>query len=178
MKKKKQGYIKICHGFLDHPLYVGEQAFNLKEVYLDLNLRAFYQDTTKVYKNRVRTYQRGQVEGSTRQFAEWWNMSRDTVQKRLKALQEIGLIYVESTKVQTVITLRNYCTEQDSFGIGTDTESTTDSTTESTTRYATGQATDQSNLKKDKEVIKNSEKNQKNKPSADLDFLKGEKQYE
>ena len=110
MKNKKVGFIKLSRSFLEHPLYFGEEAFNLKEVYLDLNLRALHKEKTKVFRNKLRTYQRGQVEGSIRQFAEWWHMSVNTARRRLKELEQYGFIYVESTNVNTVITLRNYCT--------------------------------------------------------------------
>lgn len=178
MKKSKQGFIKISRGFLDDPLYTSGEAFSLKDVYIDLTLRAFYQDTTKTFKNKMRTYHRGQVEGSTRQFAEWWNMSRETVLRRLKVLQENGYIYVESTKVQTVITLRKYCMEQDFEGMGCDTDKTTDQTTNQTTHKTTEQTTDKTNYKKDKEVIKKTIKNQKKEPSADFGFVKDGMKYE
>lgn len=178
MKKNKQGFIKISRGFLDDPIYNGNEAFSLKEVYIDLTLRAFYQETSKVYKNKMRTYQRGQVEGSTRQFAEWWNMSRETVSRRLKVLQENGYIFVESSKVQTVVTLRKYCTEQDFEGMGCDTDKTTDKATDKATGQTTDQATDKANYKKDKEVIKKSIKNQKKEPSADFGFVKDGVTYE
>ena len=178
MKKKKSGFIKISHDFVDHPLYSGSDAFNLKEVYLDLNLRAFYQDTSKVYRNKLRTYHRGQVEGSIRQFADWWHMTKDTAMRRLRTLQENGLIFIETSNEQTVVTLRNYCTEQDFDGIGCDTNQDTNKDTNQDTHKDTDKDTNSDNLKKTKEVIKNSEKNQKNKPSADFGFVKDGMKYE
>jgi hypothetical protein len=52
-------------------------------------------------------------------------------------------------------------------------EYTTLHTDEYTDRY-----TDEYNLKNEEECIKNDNKNEKEKPSADLDFLKGDKRYE
>ena len=166
MAKKYYGFIKVSHKFLDHPLYKGDGPFNLKEVLLDLTLRAFYQDTTKTFRSNIRTYQRGQVEGSTRQFCEWWNMSRGTVNRRLKVLQENGFIYVESSKMQTVITLVNFKAEQDFEGLGSTTNRTTDSTTDRTIDSTTNSTTDSTNLKKDKESIyKFKKKSKKINPS-------------
>ena len=177
MKKIKQGFIKISRGFLDDPIYHDGAAFSLKEVYIDLTLRAFYQETTKAFKSRMRTYQRGQVEGSIRQFAEWWHMSCDTVSRRLKVLQENGYIYIESSKVQTVITLRKYCMEQDFEGIGSYTDKDTDKDTNQYTDKDTHKDTDKDNYKNNKEVIKKSERNQKKEPSADFVCVRG-KRYE
>ena len=178
MKKQKIGYIKVSRYFLEHPLYSGSDAFSLKDVYLDLNIRAYHKEKTKMYKNKLRTYQRGQVEGSIRQFAEWWHMGVNTARRRLEELQRHGLIYVESTNVNTVVTLRNYCIEQDSEGLGWNTDGYTDGyANEYTGGYADGY-TDEHNLKNDKECIKNDIKNEKKEPSADFGFVKDGVTYE
>lgn len=178
MKKQKIGYIKVSRYFLEHPLYSGSEAFNLKEVYLDLNIRAFHKEKTKMYKNKLRTYHRGQVEGSIRQFAEYWHMSINTARKRLEQLQNHGLIIVESTSINTVITLRNYCTEQDSEGLGVNTDCYTDEYTTLHTDEYTDRYTDEYNLKNEEECIKNDNKNEKEKPSADFGFVKDGMKYE
>lgn len=167
---KNKGFIKISRNFMDDPLYTNGCAFSLKDVLIDLTLRAFYEDTTKTYRNRMRTYKRGQVEGSTRQFAEWWYMSKDTVDRRLQRLQEYGYIYVEKSKDQTVITLVKYGAEQDFLGLGCDTDKDTNKDTDKDTGKDTNKDTNKDNFKKRKEVIKKSSKNQKEKPSA-LDFF-------
>lgn len=176
MKKNKKGFIKISKDFIDHPLYSGSDAFNLKEVLIDLTLRAFYTDVQKTYRGQIRYYQRGQVEGSIRQFAEWWNMTKDTATKRLQVLEENGFIYVEKSNLQTVVTLRNYCKEQDFFGLGSDTDLDTDSDTNQDTHYDTESDTDSDNLKKSKEKNKKREKKEK-KESSDFVCVRG-KRYE
>ena len=170
-KKKTNGYIKISRDFMHHPLYTNGMAFTLKEVLIDLNLRAFYQDTQKTYKNTLNTYLRGQVEGSYRQFAEWWCMSKDTVDNRLNALEEGGYIYRTSLQGRTVINLLNYCAEQDNSGLGSDTNQDTNQDTDKDRGSDTKRDTDSDNYKKDKEINKKSLKNQKEKRSARSDFF-------
>lgn len=171
MAKKKTGFIKVSRDFLHSPLYTNGTPFNLKEVWLDLNLRAFYQDTQKTYKNKLHTYLRGQVEGSYRQFAEWWCMSKDTVKNRLEELEEAGYIHIISSKGPTVINLPNYGAEQDFSGLGVDTDSYANQDTDSDKVSDTDSDKDSDNYKKGKENNKKSSKNQKEKPAAHLDFL-------
>jgi DNA-binding transcriptional MocR family regulator len=169
---KNNGFIKISRNFINDPIYTNGCAFSLKEVLLDLTLRAFYEDTTKNYRNKMRSYQIGQVEGSMRQFAEWWNMSKDTVERRLKVLQEFGYIYVETLQDQTVITLVKYRAEQAFLGLGCDTNKDTNKDTDKDADKDTNKDTNKDNFKKNKKVIKKSSRNQKEKrPAAHLDFL-------
>lgn len=170
MKPKKNGYIKVSRSFLHSDIYQTESCFNLKEVYLDLNLRALYADRQKYYRNKLYPYRRGQVEGSLRQFADWWNMNKDTAERRLKNLEENGYIFIDEVGGRTVITLRHYCTEQDFEGLGSDTntDSNSDSNSDSDTDNNTDSNSD--NYKKVKESTKKDSKN-KRKPSADFDVL-------
>lgn len=168
---KNKGFIKISRNFMDDPLYTNGCAFSLKEVLIDLTLRAFYEDTTKTYRNKMRTYKKGQVEGSIRQFAEWWSMNKDTVNRRLKLLQEYGYIYVEKSHDQTVVTLVKYGAEQEFLGLGCDTNTDTNTDTDKDADKDTNKDTDTDNFKKNKEIIKKSLRNQKEKPSGHSDFF-------
>ena len=168
---KNKGYIKVSRDFMYHPLYTNGTPFTLKEVLLDLNLRAFYQDTTKPYMNKMQTYYRGQVEGSIRQMAIWWSMSTNTVENRLDALEEAGYLYKRTIKNHTVITLLEYCDEQDNSGLGSHTELDTDSHTELDKVSHTDSHTDSHNYKKAEESIKKSIKKSKEEPAALYDLF-------
>lgn len=171
MAKKKIGYIKVSREFLHHPYYSNGEPFTLKEVFLDLNLRAYYQDTTKMVKQHSRTYKRGQVQGTTEQMSEWWHMSRATVNRRLKALQEDGLIYVDSSSVNTVVTLVKYGLEQDFNGVGDTTADTTADTTNDTTTDTTSDTTADTHYKKSEEDIYKFQKTQNKNPSGGESFF-------
>lgn len=170
MAKTKTGFIKVNRDFMHHPLYSNGTAFNLKEVFLDLNLRALYQDTQKPYRNSMYTYQRGQVEGSIRQFAEWWHMSLETVEKRLNALEECGYITRAMVQGRTVVNLLNYCIEQDNLGLGTNSNPNTDPNTDPNKLPNTDPNSNPNNYKKGKESKYKSIKKEKEKPPA-LDFF-------
>ena len=170
-KGKNKGYIKVSRDFMYHPLYSNGTPFTLKEVFIDLNLRAFYQDTTKPYLNTIHTYLRGQVEGSYRQMAEWWSMSTDTVKKRLDALEEAGYLYRSEVKGRTVINLLEYCVEQDNSGLGAYKDSDKDSDTESYKNTDKVSDKDSDNYKKSEEIMDKSKKKSKRKPAAQRDFF-------
>ena len=171
MAKKKIGFIKISREFLHHPYYSDGTPFTLKEVLLDLNLRAYYQDTTKLVKAHSRTYKRGQVQGTIAQMCEWWHMGRGTVYRRLETLQRDGFIYVESSSVNTVVTLIKYGFEQDFEGVGGTTDGTTDRTTDETTSGTTDGTTDGTHYKKSEEDIYKFKRTQNKNPSGEESFF-------
>lgn len=171
MAKKKTGFVKISRDFLHHPYYSNGEPFTLKEVLIDLTIRAYFQDTMKLVKAHSRVYKRGQVQGTTGQMSEWWHMSRATVYRRLERLQEDGFIYVESSGVNTVVTLVKYGLEQDFNGLGDTTADTTGETTDDTTYDTTSDTTADTHYKKSEEDIYKFKKTQNRNPSGEESFF-------
>ena len=168
-KKKNTGYIKLSRDILHHTVWENDERFDLRSIWLDLNIRANHSDQEKVQGNHTYTLKRGQLTGSLNQFAEWWHMNKDTARRKLLLLQQLGLIYYDSrTLPQTLITLVPYGFEQDTNGVGCDTISDTISDdTSDAISDSTSDATSE-HYKNDKECNKNDIRMKKKRPSVDI----------
>lgn len=171
MAKKNSGYIKISRDILHSPIWEASDRFDIRSIWIDLNLRANHTDQTKTQGNQSYILKRGQVTGSLTQFGEWWHMDKDTARRKLLLLQSMGLIYYDSrTLNQTLVTLVKYSIEQGASGLGCDTISDAISDATSDEYADTISDATSEHYKNDKECNKNDKRMNKEKPAAFEDF--------
>lgn len=171
MAKKNTGYIKVSRDLLHSSIWDTDERLTIREIWLDLNLRASYSEQKKVNGNHQFTLHRGQIYASLRQFGYWWNMDKDTARQKLKLLQEMGLIWLDTkSHKQTLVTLVKYGLEQDKNGLSFD--STSDSSSDDTSDDVSDVTSDAMPdiYKNGKECIKNEERMKKKEPSAFVDY--------
>lgn len=161
------GYITLKRDIQDHWLWQ-EKPFDKKSAWIDLLLLARWKDGKEFHRGKLYERKRGEVNCSMLWLAERWGWHRDKVKRFLSLLVEDGMITLNTTTVDTTITIENYTKHQLAYEGDTTTDTTTDATTDTTT----GTTTDTTHKKKDNKEKK--EKKNNNPPISPLDEMVSE----
>lgn len=125
---KKKGYILLWRSLQDLWLWNIDEPYDSRSAWIDLLMMANHEDKKVPYGKGFVIVKRGQKLTSQRKLAEKWHWTRNRVKRYLNTLQNDGMIYADTTRGDTTITIVNY----DSFQVSP-------TTNEATTR-ATGEA--------------------------------------
>ena len=107
------GWICLYRDIQDHWIFSDAEHFR---AWVDLLLLANHEDTTIMLKGQVVKLLRGQVGWSQVALASRWKWGhRDRVSRFLKKLSNEGMIELETTHLNSVITICNYCKYQDNY---------------------------------------------------------------
>lgn len=138
------GWISLHRQIKEH--WIWEESDYLKW-WIDILLRVNHKDVTGMFNKKPRTYKRGTFHTSTVKLAEQWNVSRNTVNRFLKLLEQDNMIKVISSNDGTTIEVRNYSvyqgfSEEKRQRTEQQTEQQTEQRTEQRTEHRTEQRTD------------------------------------
>ena len=106
-----KGWIKLHRDIIEH--WVFEDPLLLK-TWILLIAKANHEDKKIMINGKHLTVHRGQFWTSIRKLSGALNMGINTVHRKLDALQNDGMIFMDTYKgIGTLITVRNYATYQD-----------------------------------------------------------------
>ena len=146
---KQEGYIYLDRSLCDHWLYT-EKPFDKARAWIDLIFLAEYKTHTKMYRGKMKTYKKGDVNKSILSLADRWGWSRQKVRRFLNQLVDDGMVQVNATTNDTTITIVKY----GDFQNKRTTNGTTDDTTDVTTERTSDVTTDVTHLRNNKESIR------------------------
>jgi hypothetical protein len=133
------GWVRVYRSLLDHPIWTAER-FARGQAWLDLIMRAAYEDHESFTTHGPDWIKRGQVLTTQVALAERWRWDRETVRSFLDTLKRRSMIVIETSKATstgyTLITIRNYERFQGCHEKGLSIESGIVSTGESRNRAA------------------------------------------
>ena len=101
------GYLRAQRDRFDHPLFRG-QKFCRGYAWDWMGAQAVFADTQIDQGGRIVTLRRGQFSHSVRYMADAWGWGKHAVENFLRRLSAEGMIAVDSSGAQTVITIVNY----------------------------------------------------------------------
>ncbi|MCD3204030.1 DnaA N-terminal domain-containing protein [Clostridium botulinum] len=105
-----EGWIKIYRNIQEHWIWQNPQKLKW---WLDILLLANYKDNKFLLGNEVITIERGEHHTSELKLAERWGVSKTTVRKFLKLLEEENMIELKKSKKGTTFKVTNYNDYQD-----------------------------------------------------------------
>lgn len=163
-----KGFMNLGRELLDYEDYFSER-FTRASALVDLCFLAAFKDMTFRIRGVQVEQKAGQVAKSVRELAVRWQWSVNTVTKYLNELQKSGIIEIQKTSVNQLITIKKYITvnTQNDTQIETQTETQTD--TQNDTQNDTSRIIEN----KDKEIerLKKELTNvSKKKKSSELDL--------
>ena len=103
-----QGWLKFHRQITEHWLYQEKRVFSKYEAWLDIILHTNHADNKFLIKGELIDCKAGQTARSQVTLAKSWNWGRKKVANFLMLLQKDGMIYVETTKVTTILTIVNW----------------------------------------------------------------------
>jgi hypothetical protein len=110
------GFIILPRGILQHPVFGARKPFSQAEAWIWLNLEAAYVPRSVGVKNgqtwSIVALERGQLTHARSYMAEAWGWTEKRVRTFLKRLHREGEIALQTGQLQTLITIRNYGTNQ------------------------------------------------------------------
>ncbi len=136
-----RGYILLHRQIQDHWIWTSDERFDDRSAWIDLLLMVNHEDAKIPYNKGFMIVKRGQKLTSQTKLAARWHWSRARVKRYLERLQKDGMIVIDCTGNNTLITLVNYDNFQPSR--------TTDVTTHITTHIASHVTTDESQTMND-----------------------------
>ena len=141
------GWIKLSRSMSEHWLWK-YTPFSFGQAWIDLLMLANYEDKKTVYKGKIITCKRGDVNLSFSYLATRWKWSRKKVAGFIDILKSDGMVTTNVTTHRTTITIVNY----DNFQCLGTTKGTTKDATKVTTSAQQGlqQAHITKEIKKDK----------------------------
>ena len=119
------GYIKLNREITKHWIW-NDKPFSKGQAWIDLLLRARWQDGKVFYEGKLEDRKRGSVYCSMSYLAKEWGWDRRKVRRFLSVLESDGMLSVNGTTHGTTIIIENYSKWQD----GLTTDSTGDGTTD------------------------------------------------
>ena len=129
-----KGWICLHRKLLDNAIWTSEERFDRRSAWIDLILHANHADKNILVDGVERTIRRGQFMTSKRKLAARWGWDVKTVSKYLNALQKARMVYVDSTRRHTLITILKYAEYQDFRAFGDDNHPTVNPTLNGTQR--------------------------------------------
>ena len=111
MAKKNTGWVKISREIVGHWVFDDPNCLKL---WIWLICTVNHKDAKVPINSEVLVVHRGQTYTSIREIASTLGMSRNTATKKLKMMQDDGMIFMDSRKkCGTLITVLNYALYQD-----------------------------------------------------------------
>lgn len=110
----EQGFIKLSRRFFKHPIWNEPRQLSRAEAWLDLIYSARFEASKKILNNRVIEVRRGEIIASRRFLEQRWNWGSSKVTNFLKFLKNEGMINQRQSGGQTILTLCNYDSYNDS----------------------------------------------------------------
>ena len=107
-KEKGQGYVYLQRKLLQSAIWQYNEPFDRRSAWVDLILRANYEDREVMAKNSVITVHRGQHLESVTHIAKRWKWSQNKVRRFFRMLVDANMITTDGTPGGTLITLINY----------------------------------------------------------------------
>lgn len=142
MADKRKGFIPLYRSLQEHWIWQDDAPFDARSAWIDLILSVNHKEEKRKIKNKVLTIKPGQMPISYRFLAQRWRWSINRVSRFLKLLQSDGMIYLDKTQTNTLITLVNYRVYAlFDRGVRNTNEYTNEYTDEHTSEY-TGEYTD------------------------------------
>lgn len=111
---RDQGFIKLSRKFFENALWKEPRQYSRSEAWLDLIQMAGFEDSKYILNNRAIEVQRGEIVASRRFLENRWSWGSTKVTNFLDYLKKEGMIKQRQTSGQTIITLCNYGTYNDS----------------------------------------------------------------
>lgn len=128
MAGKNKGWVRIDRSIRDSWIWKGE-PFSKGQAWMDLLLRAAYEDKTVYYQDHIFHLKRGQLVTSYRQLAKDWGWGFRRTVRYTEMLKDDGMIIINGSTNGSTITIVNW----DKFQVlGHTNSSTNDSSTDST----------------------------------------------
>ena len=167
------GWISLHRQIKEH--WIWEESDYLKW-WIDILLRVNHKDVTGMFNKKPRTYKRGTFHTSTVKLAEQWNVSRNTVNRFLKLLEQDNMIKIISSNDGTTIEVLNYnvyqgFSEEKRQPTEQRSEQRTEQQIEQRTEHRTEQQTDielnTNNNDNNELIMKNNENNNNNSVGVD-----------
>ena len=140
-----KGWIKLNRQIIDHWLYK-DKPFNKSMAWIDLLLIADHTTHTDLWRGKMTTFKRGDVNLSVTELAKRWGWSRDKARRFIKDLESDGMLRVNCTTYRTTLTVVKYGIFQDKV--------TRDKATDNTRDKSRDKATNNTYLKNNKELNK------------------------
>jgi DNA-binding transcriptional regulator YhcF (GntR family) len=100
------GWIKLFRSVLDKE-EISDQL-EIFGIWANLLLMANYKETKKDWGKGFRTFPPGSILLGVKELSLRWNLSRDTILRRLRYLEKWGCIQVETAELGTVVTICNW----------------------------------------------------------------------
>lgn len=150
------GWIKLHRRILDHWLYEEEREFSKFEAFIDLLLRANYEERKFLLSNELISVKRGQHITSVRKLANRWRWSTTKVNSFISMLEKEKMLEKESDTQKTRITLLNYEVYQGGIDVEAKKEETKNNAKE-TRKNTNKKVKEELKSKEDKENKENKE---------------------
>ena len=153
---KQEGYIYLDRSLCDHWLY-SDKPFDKARAWIDLIFLAHHKTHTRMFRGKLKTYKRGDVDRSISSLADRWGWSRQKVRRFLNQLVDDGMVQVNATTNDTTITIVKYGDFQNKRTTNDTTNDTTDVTTERTSDVTTDgtHTRNDKGMKRNEKEIKN-----------------------
>lgn len=108
-----QGYIYLHRKMLDSAIWTSDERYDKRSAWVELMLLANHADNNVYIDGNEVVIKRGQYLTSKRKLALKWRWDVKTVTRYLNALEKAKMIFVDSTKRYTLITILKYAEYQD-----------------------------------------------------------------
>lgn len=105
-----EGWIKLYRNIQDHWIWQDSQKLKW---WLDIILLANHKDNKFLLGNELMQLERGEHHTSELKLAERWGVSKTTVRRFLKLLEDDGMIELKKSKKGTTLKVSNYSDYQD-----------------------------------------------------------------
>lgn len=105
-----EGWIKLYRNIQDHWIWQDSQKLKW---WLDIILLANHKDNKFLLGNELMQLERGELHTSELKLAERWGVSKTTVRRFLKLLEDDGMIELKKSKKGTTLKVSNYSNYQD-----------------------------------------------------------------
>ena len=149
------GWIRLDKAIRENFLWNDGEPMSRGQAWIDLLLRANFEDNVSILRGKPTLIKRGQLHTSILHLAQEWRWSRERVARFLKLLEDEEMIKTERTTHGTTITIVKWGVYQGGC--------TTDEATDKSTHEATDKSTDKSRYNN------NTNKRITNKPEAYFD---------
>ena len=107
-KEKGQGYVYLQRKLLQSAIWSYNEPFDRRSAWVDLILRANYEDREVMVKSSVITVHRGQHLESVKHIKTRWKWSEGKIRRFFRMLEEANMITTDGTPGGMLITLINY----------------------------------------------------------------------
>lgn len=108
-----KGWIKTYRKLQDCWIWLDKEPFDKRSAWIDLLLTANHSESKIRFNGEFVTVEKGKIVTSIRKLAEKWHWSCDKVVRFLKLLEDDGMLYRQSDKTRTLLTIENYGIYQD-----------------------------------------------------------------